>query len=568
MAYHIKKVSGADISVTNEMVSDSLPIIIAAPDTMPGLEELFPEELAWLRTLSEETEDGVRNWGDDGFAIRTYEGKIYIFGANSKGALNGTYDFIEENMGVLWVRADEEIGLVYENIPTVLVAKTDYKEKSPFQIRGWHLSARSDQDNMLDMFARNKLNSRSWGTNEAAEERGISSLRVSHNIKKMVVGSPAYDPDEREYWNTTKGGDYLFPDQSQQINFWSDKAAEVLAASVIAYVRDGIVSPGVAGFDNAVFIGIEDNGNGYNAPYDSQPYEYAPGEFVDPSDKQFISTVYFSFFNKVARMVAEECPGAKVITFAYNFAEKAPKCELEENLWVVLAPASEDLSTSLFDSSSSLNKNIYLRIEEWKQITDNLVFYNYYGCYLPADQYTRPIWDRIKGDLQYYADSGFLGVQPEGVASDDDNMYWFDRSYTAGGETDVPNSAAWDMNCLTYWIFSKLCWNPYEDVDALIDEFCTKYYGAAAEYMKEYYYLIEKGFEDGRPDLMMQFQWDTSWEAYEEAFLFNPNFDEPIHEKILEALNNAWEAGDGKVKARIRSMKEIFENAVHEWFEQ
>ena len=148
LVYHIGKVSGAEISVVNEVQEGSLPIIIATPDTLSELEELFPEELAWLREIGKVGD--TERYGDDGFAIRTYEGKIYIFGANAKGALNGTYDFIEENMGVLWVRADEEIGLVYEEMPTITVLKTDYKEKSPFQIRGWHLSARSNQYSMVD----------------------------------------------------------------------------------------------------------------------------------------------------------------------------------------------------------------------------------------------------------------------------------------------------------------------------------------------------------------------------------------------------------------------------------
>ncbi len=54
LAHHIKLVSGADVTVVNAPLSDSLPIIIATPDSLPELETLFPEDLAWLRTLDEE----------------------------------------------------------------------------------------------------------------------------------------------------------------------------------------------------------------------------------------------------------------------------------------------------------------------------------------------------------------------------------------------------------------------------------------------------------------------------------------------------------------------------------
>ena len=132
LAYHIKLVSGADVAVINEAKDDSLPIIIATPDSMPELEEMFPEDLAWLRVLEEYNDEGnVRRWGDDGFAVREKDGKIYIFGANSVGALNGTYDFIEENFDVIWV-GDADTGIIYDEIPTINVIKADYREKSPF----------------------------------------------------------------------------------------------------------------------------------------------------------------------------------------------------------------------------------------------------------------------------------------------------------------------------------------------------------------------------------------------------------------------------------------------------
>ena len=42
-------------------------------------------------------------------------------------------------MGVLWTRADEEVGLVYDEMPTITASKVDNREKSPFAVRGWHL---------------------------------------------------------------------------------------------------------------------------------------------------------------------------------------------------------------------------------------------------------------------------------------------------------------------------------------------------------------------------------------------------------------------------------------------
>ena len=47
LALHIKLVSGgAEVAVVNAAQTDSLPIIIGTPDTVPELEALFPEDIA------------------------------------------------------------------------------------------------------------------------------------------------------------------------------------------------------------------------------------------------------------------------------------------------------------------------------------------------------------------------------------------------------------------------------------------------------------------------------------------------------------------------------------------
>ena len=108
-----------------EAPTDALSIVIGTPDSHPQLAELFPEDITWLTTLEEE--DG-RHWGDDGFAVRQKDGKIYIFGANAVGSLNGVYDFIEDNMGVLWIKTTED-GIIYDAMPTLTATKGGLQRK-------------------------------------------------------------------------------------------------------------------------------------------------------------------------------------------------------------------------------------------------------------------------------------------------------------------------------------------------------------------------------------------------------------------------------------------------------
>ena len=99
--------------------------------------------------------------------------------------------------------------------------------------------------------------------------------------------------------------------------------------------------------------------------------------------------------------------------------------------------------------------------------------YNYYDCFpYAAEYYERPIAGRVQSDLQYYVEKGFMGVVPEGIVD--------------------ANTNTWAVNTLQFWLFSKLFWDPYADIDALTELFCQKAYGDAAPHMTRYYKLVEQ----------------------------------------------------------------------------
>ena len=50
----------------------------------------------------------------------------------------------------------------------------------------------------------------------------------------------------------------------------------------------------------------------------------------------------------------------------------------------------------------------------------------------------------------------------------------------------------WATNGLNYYVLAKLLWDPYSDVDELINEYCTIGFGTAAEEVHEYFNEIER----------------------------------------------------------------------------
>ncbi len=549
LVYHIQKVSGATVSVVGEASTEGLAIVIATPDTCPELETLFPEDITWLSTLKE---DG-KQYSDDGFAIRRLDKAIYIFGMTPRGALNGVYDFIEENMGVLWVRANEDLGLIYEEMPTIAADVVDYREKSPFETRGWHTcgigyhgetpSAASDEKTLI-MMSRNKLNAKFAELGNAVywnyyKTIGLEPFFLGHYMKHWVTSSPIYDHTVTEYWNTDEEGVPLNVSTSTQVNYWSELTADTIAAGVIDFLSKNDT--------DTVGIGVEDNDTCVHLPESAEPFEYAPGQFVEPGDPAYISTVYFTFLNRIARQVKEAYPDVTINTFAYWLVEAVPLCEIEDNVTICIAPILEDMSDPLTDPDNAENARILAMMEQWKDLPNDLKIYNYYGCSFALERYERPIWDRIQSDFRYYVEAGIEGTVPEGLVD-----------ATFAGSL---HSQTWAINSLTFWLYSKLAWNPEEDIDALIVEFCDKVYGAASEHMQEYYRLIEYGWNESEEadNNLWNFKLEESF--YFETFVYQLD----LESDIIAALRAAYDAADTDViKERIRPIKESFEEEFPE----
>ncbi len=536
LLYHAEKVSGATLSVVNEADANGLSIVIGTPDTNPEIAELFPEDMAWLTTLKE---DG-KQYGDDGFAIRSLNGKLYIFGATSRGAMNGVYDFIEENMGVLWIRAVEEIGLIYDEMPTIAVAKTNYREKSPFQMRGWYTWSSNRETSV--MHSRNKMNTNSLMNPYPA---GMEPFLWNHDLKGLVVNSPIYDPEITEYWNQYEDGTIVPIDEVSQINFWSDLTADTVAATLIQTLKDNPHYTNIG-------LGVEDNYECIQYPECTEPFEYAPGRFVNPEDPEYLSTVYFTFVNKVARQVKAVFPEIPVNVLAYAFVIRKPLCELEDNIRIVVTPIERCLGSEITDPDNPYNVIVYNIMEDWKCVENTTLVYDYYGCSRAVHQYERPIWRTMQKDLHYYMECGFEGTLPQGPLDNSDDPGW-------GGGT---RRQIWDMNTLTFWLYAKLTWDPDADIDELIAYFCDKVYGAASESMQEYYRLIEQGWNEAESRSEYLWNYKHYAEIYFDVFVYQSD----VEADIIAALQAAYDVAEtDAIKERIRPIKESYEAAFPEY---
>ena len=192
------------------------------------------------------------------------------------------------------------------------------------------------------------------------------------------------------------------------------------------------------------------------------------------------------------------------------------------------------------------------------------MIYNYYFCYFLQGYYERPIWWRLQNDFQYFAENGFIGTTSCGIAEEGNpSIYPFQTHPTS--PIAFTRGEGYSMNLMSLWIYYKLLWNPYEDVAALIVEFCDKVYGDASEIMQEYYRLLYEGWEIGAETILTAFNaeyyyYTGAWYYYLYFLDVETEDGTNILEALGETLTKAYEAADDRAKEFIRYPYEMYQD--------
>jgi hypothetical protein len=184
----------------------------------------------------------------------------------------------------------------------------------------------------------------------------------------------------------------------------------------------------------------------------------------------YASDYWFTFINKVAREVAKTHPQKYIATLAYaDFAYRPEKVQLESNVAVQLCLHVRNWW------SPGMKENDMKFYHDWLRRDPGHRFslWLYYG--FPEEIATGGGWHCFPGffahtlaqQIKMFARDGMRGAFLNNV----------------GEQID------------TYLTF-KLFDDPSLDVDAMLDEFFTRYYGRAAEPMKRIYLRIEEIFGD------------------------------------------------------------------------
>ena len=461
---YLEQISGADLVVVKD-----------AADADEGA-RIFVGPCDASRAAGLEV-DGLKR---DGFHRAVIDGALYLLGRDDPGphrvsatlteraTLFAVYDFLEDLFDVRFMKAGP-FGEVVPKRDRLEVPRESITDEPFFTDRstsqnGLHGYDYPDADSHATL-----AEDHDW----REVDRGSFLQKIRYGTKKIANGchSSHYLNFDERFAEEHPDWFALLPN--------GERATDTPRGSYLCYAHPGVIQ---AWCDDARAYHLGQppesrglttwNKGGYGDefmvdPHDSYPYcqcERCQAIYeADPS--QAFSDVIFPTVVKVAEAVAD-IPGAYVSTLAYGPKRMPPKTvTLPENVRVRLC-----VNGPLHHTMPGTRDAQLEMIRMWSErMEGDLVLWLYPNAARP----TRTI-------------AGVPEIQPHAIAEFITAM----KPFVAGAYFEN-ESTAQTFRFLDEYVIFNLLWDPDQDVDALLDDYFTSFYGPAAEPIAEIYARLE-----------------------------------------------------------------------------
>lgn len=409
------------------------------------------------RTLLIPANDTV---GDDGFQVTTIGKSVFIAGATEYGTAYGVYDYLNKVIGLDFFDTNE--GYVDRNV-TFAVGTYNYTEKPDFNNR---IAAGSlySSDETLRLHLRTTTHQDTY------------SGSPYHNT--FVYLNPSTYKSAHPNWYSTTGVQLCYTARGNSSEY-NAMLNEVYTKMLAKLEKDeNLVNLTFTQEDTALGNWCTCNTcKSYKSSYGSDAYGVV------------------KFMNDLSNKLAEAGYGASgsakrdiTLSFlAYIDTEQAPNgITCNENVVPIIAPYYTYRNLPL----NSGNKNTWEKanIDNWAKVAGTLsywwyspsyynAFYPYYSIEVMANDY-KYLYELNNGANISMFNEGFSGIEGYGSG--------FTKLYS--------------------YVGAKLMWDTSLDVNQLVDDYFTKYFGVAAKDMREYY--------DSYVATVKAAVNDTSWSIY------------------------------------------------------
>ncbi len=360
--------------------------------------------------------------GKDGFVIRTDSLRLIISGGSGKGTLYGVYTFLEKYLGCRMYSPKVKIVPKMEKI---VLGNINDKQIPLIRFRDTHYRVSWDPE-YTDW---HKLNH---------DERGNRPAwgMFVHTFNSLLPPE-VYFKDHPEY--------YAFRDGKRIPTQLCLSNPDVLKITIQNLRKKIAANPA------ALYWSVSQN--------DNRQYCMCGNCRATDDREGSPSGSIINFVNQVA----EQFPDYMISTLAYEYSRKAPKTlRPAKNINIMLCSIEMRRDRPFAAATDTISTAFVRDVKEWSRIASDIIVWDYV-IQFPNLISPFPNLHVLQPNLQFFAENGVNAMFEQG-------------NREVGGEFAE----------LRAYLISKLLWNPYENVDTLMNDFLTGYYGAAAVPIRQY----------------------------------------------------------------------------------
>ncbi|MCD6393733.1 MAG: DUF4838 domain-containing protein [Planctomycetes bacterium] len=401
--------------------------------------------LGYTRQLQDANLSAVKeDLEDEGYGIAVQDKKLFLWGGRTRGVINAVFALLEEDLGCRWY-TDEAI-MIPKN-PTLKFTPVSRTYIPVLKLRDPYYFVAFNGTWSL----RNRTNApgakvpEEWGgymeyCNGDSTDHSSMFVHTFHDL----LSPDEYYEKHPEYFMLDEDGNR----DTHQLCTTHPEVVRIVIDSVKRYLR---ANP------NARIISVSKmDGGGTCLCSKCRALDEAEGTHM-------ASLLYL--VNGVAEAIEEEFPHVTVSTLAYLETVKPPRT-IRPRKNVAIRLCSDDVGAWLRPFEPSRVCQFGQLVKAWSAVHDRIHIWHYtvnFSHYLAP----MPNMENIAEDIGFLVDNHAEGIMTQGA-------------FQSVGERD------W----LRSWVFAKLMWDPYLDLDELMHDFIYGYFGKSAPAIAEYNALL------------------------------------------------------------------------------
>ena len=424
----LRQVTGADIPLAHE-VQPNVPNLFVGPKAAKRADPAF----------------SAAELGTDGIAIRTVGKDLVLAGGEPRGSLYAVYTFLEDQAGCRWWTPSVS---TIPRRPTLTVGDLDVCYVPVLEYRDMQFRVNGDWS------ARNKVN----GYEQKLEDRhgGRKFNYIAHNKWSShtfwtVLPPEIYFREHPEYYSLIDG---------ERVHKVPRNRGTSLCLTSEAVRREFVQNSKLAlnwhPWADLYSISQIDEGGEPNR------CQCASCVAVERDDNP--SGLIMQFVNAVAAELKQDFPHVTFDTLAYHYSQAPPRKTLPRDDVIVRLSTIGCSFNALFSQARDDNpRHNQFRddLVGWSRMSSRLYVWDY-AVNFTYHLLPHPNLRSIGPNIRYLVEHNVKGL--------------FEESGTPVAE----------MEELRAWLLARLMWDPAQDTQALIEEFCRGYYGAAGPELVAY----------------------------------------------------------------------------------